>query len=131
MAFPYREKPTIEQAILSLNAYTNVYTSTTEPIDYIQNRTYDQVVIAFKEYSLQARTTLLQIYSSLQPLVCTNYNYDFCLQQAFYRAERIIHEKFGTTPIVQQYGDFPDSRFGFIQSGTHFHSGGFTYSAEL
>ncbi len=119
MAYSIIDRPTIEQAILAINSYANVYTSTTEPIDYIQSRTQDQLFIAFQEYSLQARTVLLQIYCTLQPLVCTNPVYHYCLQQAFLQAERRIHEKFGTTPILHQYGNLANPRSGFIQSGSH------------
>ena len=119
MAHSIIDRPTIEQAILAINSYANVYTSTTEPIDYIQNRTQEQLFIAFREYSLHARTVLLQIYCTLQPLVCTNPVYHFCLQQAFLTAERRIHEKFGTTPILYQYGSITIPGSGSLQSGSH------------
>jgi hypothetical protein len=95
---PHVAHPPVDQAAYIFYAFTRIYFTHNQPIDFNQQYTPEQIPRIYIQYSEQARHVLLQIYGLLQPLVATDPIKQQSLETAYLYAVQMIHTKFGTNP---------------------------------
>ena len=96
----YHPHPPIDIIVFMFQSFVRIYFTTTNPIDFLANLPADQIILAFKQHSLQARHTLYQIYRLFFPLVAPNLYHQQILETAYKGAIQMIHIKLGTTPLT-------------------------------
>ena len=96
---PFRPIPPIELAVYIFQAFTRLYYSTFDPIDFNGQLQTEQLITLYKIHSIQARQVLVQLYTLFKPLVSKTPIQQRMLEQTFLYSISLIHTKFGTTPI--------------------------------
>jgi hypothetical protein len=100
---PIAPHPPIDIALYIFSAFTRIYYTSNERIDFLQ--TLPNVVLQdkFKVHSLQARRTLFMLYELFRPLVVRNQTQQQMLDTSYLSAIQLIHTKFGTTQYTPPF----------------------------
>ena len=93
---PFNPHPPIDQALYIFQAFTRIYFTTCQPIDFVRNKPYEELFPIFKTHSMVARRVLLHIFNVIKPLVSHNQIQEQQLESAYLYAISLIHQKFGT-----------------------------------
>jgi hypothetical protein len=100
---PLVPHPPVDIATYIFIAFSRLYFTTNQPINFNYNQSGDALYSSYKRHSLQARKVLFQIFTLFYPFVTHNPVQQQMLESAYLYALQMIHTKFGTSPTTSPY----------------------------